>query len=99
MNIDVISLIAPSSVSDQPQIHIRIKQRNRTSYITSIEGIDVVKNDIKKMLAYMRKKFSCSGFIKNENEIHLSGDQRENVKKLLIEQKITEQQNIKIHGF
>lgn len=82
----------------QQSIHIRIKQRTARTYITCVEGIDVEKHDIKKLLAFMRKQFSCNGFIKN-TELHLTGDQRENIKKILIEQEIAQSQNIKIHGF
>ena len=92
------SLLTPQQ-QNLSQIHIRIKQRTARTYITCIEGIDTKTHDIKKLLAYMRKKLSCNGFIKNDNEIHLTGDQRETIKKILIEQEIAQAQNIKIHGF
>ena len=92
------SLLTPQQ-QNLSQIHIRIKQRTARTYITCIEGIDIKTHDIKKLLAFMRKKLSCNGFIKNDNEIHLTGDQRETIKKLLIEQEIAQAQNIKIHGF
>jgi translation initiation factor 1 (eIF-1/SUI1) len=66
---------------------------------------------MKKLLSYMKKTFSCNGYIKTEDDnndntdnnselvLSLTGDQRENVKKLLLEKKIIEADKIKIHGF
>lgn len=59
-----------------------------------------------KMTKIMKKMFSCSGVVKeaskqdSENKIiSLSGDQRENIKKFLISNKIVNEKQIKIHGF
>ena len=48
-------------------IHIRIIQRNSSKYITTIEGLDSEIN-IKKLLKYMKKSFSCNGSIKKTEE-------------------------------
>lgn len=92
-----------------PDVHIRIHQRKTKCYITSIEGLTIVNPgvDLKKLLSSMKKQFSCNGYLKHKDEndeksemiISLTGDQRENVKKMFIEKKIVDQKIIKIHGF
>jgi len=90
---------------DVTEIHIRVYQRKSRKYVTTIEGIPTDLN-LKQIVKYMKKTFSCSGVVKSEEKdgvktrsIHLSGDQRDAVENFFISQKIAEKGQIKIHGF
>lgn len=90
--------------SNLTEIHIRVYQRKSRKYVTTIEGIPDDLN-LKQIVKYMKKNFSCSGVVKSEDKdgtlkyvIHLSGDQRDPVEKFFISQKIAEKSQIKIHG-
>ncbi len=91
-----------NSVSDHNnKIHIRIKQRNAKKYITFIEQLPTDIN-LSLLLKEMKKTLHCNGSIqKTENGeyIQLFGDQRETVKKFLLDNKISDNINIIIHGY
>lgn len=84
------------------EIHIRVYQRKSRKYVTTVndlpEGLD-----LKKMVKFMKKNFSCNGVIKKDDSdkkvVHLTGDQRDNILKFLLDNKIAERREIKIHGF
>ncbi len=88
-------------------IHLRIVQRKSRKYLTTIEGLDLTTIDVKSMMSKLKKSFFCSGAVKHkvpeddtsELIVQLSGDQRENVKKFLISEKLAQEVQIKIHGF
>jgi translation initiation factor 1 len=89
------------------EIHLRIVQRKTRKYLTTIEGLDLDTIDVKGMLSKLKKSFFCSGAVihkvpddeKSEKIIQLSGDQRDNVKKFLISEKMAQETQIKTHGF
>lgn len=84
------------------KIHLRSQQRNGRKCITIIQGLDE-ELDEKKILKYLKKTFQCNGCISVDDEygkiIQLSGDQKENVKKFLIDQEIYNEENIVVHGY
>lgn len=89
------------------EIHIFIK-KNGKKHITFIEGMYLLDdNEIKDfhefVLKKMKKKFSCNGAIKTNDEnkkyMQLSGDQRECIRDFLLENFHIEKESIKIHGF
>jgi len=85
----------------QNKVHLRVFQRSSKRYVTTIEGLDGDLN-FKKILKFLKKTFSCNGNIKTQEEgkiIQLSGDQRENVKEFLINEKICDKDDIILHGF
>jgi len=91
-----------SDAEPEIQVDIRIFQRNRRQYVTTIEGLGHTDLDVKKLKKYMTKEFTCGGSIVNDNGnkiISLQGDQRDRVKNFLIREKILSLSQIKIHGF
>jgi translation initiation factor 1 len=84
-------------------IHIRIKQRSAKKTITIIEGL-AEDLDLKKIAKVLRRqcKVMASVITKDgETVIQMSGDQRETVKRFLIDMHVWEEPDlpIKIHGF
>lgn len=86
-------------------VHIRILQRKSRKYITTVQGL---KTDLSltKIAKYMRKTFHCQADVFDVEEngvkekiIKLQGDQRDNIKKFFIEEKIVPEKLIKVHGF
>jgi len=84
------------------KIHIRAQQRTSKKYITIIEGLPEDLN-LKQIIKKMKKKFVCNGTIlKNDNDekiINLSGDQRHKAKYFLINYKISDKNDVIVHGF
>ncbi len=82
--------------------HVRVQQRNGKKCITLLEGIED-DLDAKRICKSMQKTFNCNGNVKKDfydrDVIQLQGDQRENVKKWLIEQQVADITIIVIHGF
>jgi translation initiation factor SUI1 len=78
------------------KIHIKLLQRTGRKYITIVE--DLLTDIHKKFIKNCKKKFNTNGWIDN-NIIYLNGDNRENVKQLLINKYNYEDENIYIHGF
>ncbi len=86
--------------------HIRLQQRNGKKCITTLDGLEE-DLDLKRICRAMRNAFSCNGnVVMKEDEdtgvIQLQGDQRENVKKWLLEMEIilkNEVDRIVVHGF
>lgn len=83
-------------------VHIRMQQRNKRKCLTIIEGIpeDI---DLKKILRYFKKTYSCNGTIVNNEEnnekiIQLTGDKRDEVAEFLQEEGIVPEDCIKVHG-
>ncbi|KAG9391695.1 protein translation factor SUI1 [Carpediemonas membranifera] len=83
-------------------VHVRITQRNARKSVTTIEGLNP-KISANKVLRHFKKTFSCNGTIITHDElgeiIQLQGDQRENVSKFLLEEKLVKKTNLKVHGF
>ena len=86
----------------EDKVHIRVQQRNGRKNITTVQGLATDLN-LKKILRYWRKEFSCNGTIIKDPEmgkvIQMSGDQRKNVEEFLVDEKICDKEQIKTHGF
>jgi len=81
------------------KVHIRIRKLSAHRYITSIEGFEHYSIPTNKFIKTIKAKHGCSAsFDKKTNIISFSGDQRNNIKKLLIKKHVPED-NITIHGF
>jgi translation initiation factor 1 len=82
-------------------VHIRIQQRNGRKSLTLVYGI-AEDLDLKKILKFLKKMYSTNGNVINDPEhgdvIQLQGDQRRNVYESLIEWKIAEKEDIRVHG-
>ena len=83
-------------------VHIWIRQRGGRKCITEVNGLASDLN-LKKIMKCWKMEFHVSvSKIKNEKGekfIRLQGDQRDNVYKFLLEEKIITKEHIKIHGF
>ena len=68
------------------KIHLRYQQRNKRKGITIIEGLDS-SIDLKSFVKDIKKKFCCSGTIKNNDEegiiIQFQGDHRQDISEIL----------------
>lgn len=82
-------------------VHIRVQQRNGKKCVTSIHGI-ADDLDLKKILKYLKKVYSTNGNVVNDPQhgdvIQLQGDQRKNVYDSLIDWKIANKEDIRVHG-
>jgi len=82
-------------------IHIRIQQRNGKKCLTLIYGI-AADLDLHKITRYLKKYYSTNGNVITDPQygdiIQLQGDQRKNVYDSLIEWKIAEKGDIRVHG-
>lgn len=83
-------------------VHIRTQKRTNRKCLTIIEGMprDI---DLKKVLKYFKKTFSCNGTIlKNEETdeqiMQLTGDNRREVSQFLKEEQIVADDRIRVHG-
>jgi len=83
-------------------VHIRIQQRTGRKTITTVQGVGV-EYDLKKIVRYLKKEYSCNGTIVEHPEygevIQLTGDQRQHAKDLLCKVGIVKEENCKVHGF
>lgn len=90
-------------VEDSQEIHIRVKKRNGKKCTTTIENLNVLNNDPaywETLFKYFRTTLCCNGSLdKDEKSMLLFGDQREKVKKYLLDKKLCTATNLKIHGF
>ncbi|GJQ08496.1 hypothetical protein GpartN1_g287.t1 [Galdieria partita] len=82
-------------------VHIRLQQRNGRKCLTTIQGLDT-KLDLNKITKAFKKEFCCNGCVVDDTElgrvIQLQGDQRDKVKKFLVQEKLAEKDLIKVHG-
>uniref|UniRef100_A0A6C0KVY5 SUI1 domain-containing protein n=1 Tax=viral metagenome TaxID=1070528 RepID=A0A6C0KVY5_9ZZZZ len=87
--------------NQQDIIHIRIQQRNGKKCLTLISGI-ANDLDLHKIMRYLKKMYNTNGNVLSDPQygeiIQLQGDQRKNVHDALIEWKIAEKGDIRIHG-
>jgi translation initiation factor 1 len=83
------------------RVHVRVQQRNGRKFISMISGI-ATDLDTKRLLKHFKRNFNCTGSIildADGNElIQLTGDQRINVKKFLIDNGIYESDQVQLHG-
>lgn len=84
------------------KVHIHIRKRNARKATTVITDLDT-KLNLKRLSKTFGKKFCCCHTIVTTKEgdtvIILSGDQRENVKKFLIDEEIYIDEDVIIHGY
>lgn len=80
---------------------IQVVQRNGKKSTTSVVGL-ASDLDLKKIISYLKKTYKCNGFIANDPKlgeiITLTGDQRENVFKFLVDEQINKAGDITIKG-
>ena len=91
------------------EIHIKIQKRNGRKCWTIVEGLDKLElpsnmkttdEFLEKLTRKLKKSFNCGASIKKpENAIQLNGDHRDNIKGFLIEHKLVNENQIKLHGF
>ncbi|MFA5746351.1 MAG: stress response translation initiation inhibitor YciH [archaeon] len=70
-------------VKETQQIKIRTERKKFKKYATLISGFSELPEQ-QDVLKYLKKKLACGGTVKN-NIIELQGEQKERIKKLLIE--------------
>jgi len=105
MNYDLLGKIDIEAELEKKScdIHIRIQQRNGRKCISIVEGLNDLNLDdkhIQKLAKTFRKTFNCSAIVKDSgNVIQLQGDRRNDIKNFLIDNKLCEKDDIKIHGF
>lgn len=91
-----------SSSSKHNKMHLRLQQRSARKCVTIFEGIHADLN-IKDILKEMRKKFSCGGAKKvdedGNNVIILFGDQRRNIIDYLVNKNIADADDFVMHGY
>eukprot|EP00906_Rhabdomonas_costata_P032914 RCo046352 len=84
------------------KVHVRVQQRNGRKSITTIQGLSS-DLDLKLILKELKKSFNCNGSIVEDKElgtiVQLQGDQRDCVKKFLLEEGLVGKENLQIHGF
>ena len=90
-----------TETNNQEIIHVRLQQRNGKKTLTTIQGLSK-DLEFKKLLKAFKKEFACNGCIIDHKEfgevIQLQGDQRENIKKFLINSDLSDEEHIKLHG-
>ena len=88
----------PGALSD---VHIRIQQRNGRKCLTIVQGLPKNLN-MKKVMQYFKKVCHCNGTIVNDKHwgdiLQLTGDQREQVRDFLVNEKICPKERVNIHG-
>jgi translation initiation factor 1 len=93
---------AGAAVISGEKVHLRCQQRNGRKCITTVQGLST-DLELKKILRNFKKKFSCNGAMVNDKELgdilQLSGDQREGVRKFLVDNEIYSNIEITVHGF
>jgi translation initiation factor 1 len=101
VNLQDFDPFSDATSNNGSKIHLRCQARNGRKCISTVQGLtDSI--DLKKILRTFKKKFSCNGAIKEDDEmgkiIQLSGDQRANIKEFLIKNSLAEKEDITIHG-
>ena len=83
-------------------IDIRVQQRSGRKTLTTVQGLPT-SIDPKRALKAFKKGFACNGTIVDDPElgevIQLSGDQRQKVATVLVDEGICNKDEIKVHGF
>lgn len=99
---DNITSSAGAGGKSSGNVHVRVQQRNGRKSITTIQGLNQ-ELDLKLILKELKKNFNCNGSIVEDKElgtiVQLQGDQRECVKKFLLEEELVTKDKLKIHGF
>jgi translation initiation factor 1 len=86
----------------QLEIHIRIQQRKGKKCWTYLEGIDKIidqETELEKITKILKTQFHCSVLLqKPENVFQLQGDHRNGLRDFLLNKKLVEVDQIKLHG-
>ncbi|KAI8868577.1 translation factor sui1-like protein, partial [Ramicandelaber brevisporus] len=81
---------------------IRIQQRKGRKMLTTVQGLPP-EIDPKLVLKALKKIFACNGTVVQDEELgevlQLTGDQRTKVQQFLLEEQISNKDQIKVHGF
>lgn len=83
------------------KIDIWIRNIRGKKYVTEIDGLKKNKEEFKDIIKKLKKKFSTGGCIKKKDDkeiISLSGSIGKEIKKYLIDNNYSNEDNIKIHG-
>jgi len=98
---DLFSLEESENFFTTSKVTIAVQKRNGRKCITTVTGL-ADDLDLKLILSHIKKTHSCNGsVIKDETFgeiIKLSGDQRENMYKFLIEEQINKEEDIIVKG-
>ena len=82
-------------------VTISVNNRNGKKCITSVTGL-AKDLDLKKILAYIKKKYNCNGTIIDNEEygevITFTGDQKKNIYDFLIKEEINKKEDITLKG-
>jgi translation initiation factor 1 len=82
-------------------VHIQVQQRNGRKCITTVYGI-ADDLDLHKITKYLKKFHNTNGHVVSDlklgDVIQLQGDQRKNVYESLIDWKIANKEDIRVHG-
>jgi len=104
-NPDQLGQVPKNQQIADPNVHIWIRQRGR-KHVTTLSNLseERVPPGLEEMCKTLKKKFACIGKVKPDKEsggkiVEFSGDQRENIRKFLVEKKIVELKDLNIHGF
>ena len=101
-NFDMIDELE-NEFSHDAKIHIRIKKRNAKKCITTIEGFTNFEENFRSFKSHLSSNLNCSCSImyddKNEMYFQLSGDKRDDIKQLLLQNNICGENSIVVHGY
>ena len=82
-------------------VTISLQQRNGKKWITFVIGI-MKDLDLKKILSYIKKTYSCNGSIVNDEKygkvMSFTGDQMKNIYDFLIKEEINKKDEIILKG-
>ena len=103
LNTQPMMPVSSNSQSIDTLVHLRIQKRGGRRCLTFIQGLPESVN-VKSFTRNLRKTFNCNcteiDHPKYKKCIQLSGDQREVVKKILLDTKIVRnKKQIKVHGY
>lgn len=83
-------------------LDIRVQQRSGRKTLTTVQGLPR-SLDPKRVLKAFKKNFACNGTIVDDPDlgevIQLSGDQRQKIATVLVDEGICGKDEIKVHGF
>ena len=88
-------------IMNAKSVTIQLAQRTGRKYFTSITGL-ADDLDKPKILSHFKKTYKCNGFIVSNDVlgevITLTGDQKENVYRFLIDEKVCIKEEIVLRG-
>jgi translation initiation factor SUI1 len=98
---EMFSLDETEDFFTQSKVTISMQKRNGKKYVTTITGM-ADDLDLKIILSHIKKTYNCNGAIIKDEQfgeiISLSGDQRENFYKFLINEQINKSEDIIVNG-